>query len=306
MPNEGFAGALRSLDAPYYLDDTGRDIILGVEYRGTSHDGSSVAVVRLHDRIVKAMKDIDLFVGTLGARAHRGPGAGSLLGAGVTPTGDVFVVGPWSDGVLLAAHLASDGIVPSKRLRNIAVQSLSRLDEYRAAGVCHGMVMPQTVVLDKHDGVLLRWGGLFTALRVAGISPADIARLTAFGSYLAPELLRGDSEGVQSDVFSLGATLYEALTGRPPFGGRTTATVMAAVLADENDQPERISGDSFRTAILRAIEQDPHDRWRDSGHLREALTSALPVAIDVATGKKGCLSTVVLAVITLVALSVFS
>ena len=305
MSHEDFAHALRSLDAPYLLDGTGTDGVLGMEFSATGHDGASVTVIRLHDRIVESMRDVGAFLRLLGSRAHAAAGSpAGVLGAGVTPAGGVFIVAGRVAGETLAKRLARGESISSSDLLHIATRSVSRLEEHCGADGCHGLVMPHTVVLLTTGDVVLRWGGLFAALRAAGMSATDIARLLEFGSYLAPELAAGDKESVRSDVFSLGATLYEALTGRPPFGGRTTSTVMAAVLADDGQPREETRTELMRSAILRAIERDPDDRWPNAARFREALEPN-PVAVPVPTRKRrGCLGGAAAGAVALVLLSV--
>jgi hypothetical protein len=305
MSHEDFARALRSLDGPYFLDGAGTEGVLGSEFSATAQDGTSVTIIRLHDGIVSSMRDVDAFLRTLGSRSHTTADTrGGLLGAGVTPAGGVFVVAARDGGETLAERLARDGSIPSSDLRAIAIRSVSRLEEHCGTHGCHGLVMPHTVVLRAEGDVVLRWGGLFPALRAAGISATDIAHLLGFGSYLAPELSAGGKESVRSDVFSLGATLYEALTGRPPFGGRTTSTVMAAVLADDGQPKEPTRSGQLRSAILRAIERDPGDRWPDASRFREALEPAtVPVAVPTAK-RRGCLGPAAVAVMALVLWSV--
>jgi hypothetical protein len=305
MSHEDFAQALRSLDAPYLLDGIGTDGVLGSEFSATAHDGASVTIIRLHDRIVAPMRDVDAFVRVLGARAHTIAGTeGGLLGAGVTPAGGVFVVAARDGGETLAQRLAREESIPSPDLLVIAARGAARLEEHCGTHGCHGLVMPHTVVLGGTGGVLLRWGGLFPALRAAGISPIDIGRLLEFGSYLAPEVASGGRESGRSDVFSLGATLYEALTGRPPFGGRTTSTVMAAVLADDGQPREQTRPGQLRSAILRAIERDPDDRWPDAARFREALEPAADLAPVPKTKRRGCLGVAAATVVALVLWSV--
>jgi hypothetical protein len=304
MQNEDFAEALRSLDAPYFLDGEGSDSLLGTRYGATTPDGVSVSIVRLHDRIVTSMRDVNAFVGTLGSRAHQSTSSRGLLGAGITPGGGVFVVGIRDDGPTLADRLSREAIVSSTNLHEIAIQCATLLDSLSEAGACHGLIMPQTLLLDAQGKVTLRWGGLFTALRASGMSAVEIARLFQFGSYIAPELVEGAPESVQTDVFSLGATLYEALTGRPPFGGRTTATVMAAVLADSGEPREYSESDALRAAILRAIERDPHDRWRGARQFREALVPALGTTATAAVKRSGCFASLVLLCAILVILTI--
>jgi hypothetical protein len=289
MSNEDFGHALRSLDAPYLLDGGGTESVLGTEFSATAHDGASVTITRVHDRVVESMRDVDAFIRVLEARTHRVMGdAGVLLGAGVTPRGGVFVVGRRIDGETLSSRLARVGSIPTNDIREIGIRSAALLDEHCASSGCHGLVMPSTLVFDSQGEVRFRWAGLFTALRTAGVSTSDIARLLHFGSYLAPELESGVVESVRSDVFSLGATLYEALTGRPPFGGRTTSTVMAAVLADSGQPSARMTTDVVRSAVLRAIERDPHDRWPDGAHFREALAPTAAVEPTRTVKRRGC------------------
>lgn len=301
MSHEDFARALRSLDGPYLLDGTGTTGVLGSEFSATAHDGASVTIIRLHDQIARAMRDVNAFLRTLGSRSHATADSQvGLLGAGVTPAGSVFVVAARDAGETLAERLARHGSISSSDLLGIAIHSVSRLEELCSTQGCHGLVMPHTVVLRSRGDVVLRWGGLFAALRAAGVPASDIAQLLGFGSYLAPELRAGVSESVRTDVFSLGATLYEALTGRPPFGGRTTSTVMAAVLADDGQPREQAGPGQLRSAILRAIERDPDDRWPDAARFREALEPIVPAALVPTTKRRGCLGGAAVVAVALV------
>ena len=289
MTGEDFATALRLMDAPYFLDSDARSNALGIEYLATSHDGAVVTVTRLRNETTAAMRDVNGFLRTLGSRTHRTAHAGGLTGAGVTQAGAVFVVGPRSPGSSLAERLAVAGNLSSVELRDVAVRSATLLEELCSEEACHGLIMPESIVLGVDNAVSIRWGGLYAALRASGIPAVEIGHLLRFSNYLAPELSAGNAENARSDVFSLGATLYEALTGRPPFGGRTTATVMAAVLADTGEIRQSAGGERIRDAILRAIEQDPQDRWPDPHRFRDALLSPDMVEPMVAVQHRGCL-----------------
>lgn len=107
----------------------------------------------------------------------------------------------------------------------------------------------------------------------------------------------------RTDFYSLGATLYELLTGKPPFGGRTTSYVIAAVLADEPASPE---GDPLTKrvtdTVLRAIEKAPEDRWSSAAlfarALREEERPGTPIttpAVEAAQPRAGCMSVLAIA-----------
>jgi serine/threonine protein kinase len=304
MTSDDFAAALRLLDAPYLLDGEGHSNVVGIEYLATSHDGLAVTITRLHDELTAAMRSVDDFVGTLGSRTHRTTYSGGLIGAGVTLGGAVFVVGPRTRNGSLAERLSTTGNLTSGELRDLAIRAAALLEEVCREATCHGLIMPASVLVSSDNRVVLRWGGLFTALRASGIPVLEIGQLLRFTSYLAPELLSDITESAQTDVFSLGATLYEALTGRPPFGGRTTATVMAAVLADAGEVRQSTESERIRQAILRAIEQDPRDRWADAQQFRAALAPPAAESEVPPIQAKGCLSLVVLVICALVAYSI--
>lgn len=276
MTHEELSRALRALDAPYLIDADGRTSLLGTEFPATTADGRRVTVTRLDPALVAGLTDVDAFLDVFGNRQHRAVrDAGGTIGAGITPAGVVFVVhGGSREGESLAERLRRDGTVSSSELRAIADQVATQLLHEHSASLVHGLVYPETIRLGPDGRVTLGWSGLLSALRAGGLSAPEIGRRLRCTSYLAPEVLSGAAESVASDIYAVGATLYEAMTGRPPFGGRTTATVMAAVLSDDvTSQPDSAS-EVLTTTVLRAIEREPIDRWHDAGQFRAALVAA--------------------------------
>ena len=276
MTHEELSRALRALDAPYLIDADGRTSLFGTEFPATTADGHRVTVTRLDPALVAGLTDVDAFLDVFGNRQHRAVrhGAGTI-GAGITPAGVMFVVhGGSREGESLAERLRRDGIVPSSELRAIADQVVTQLVQEHSASLVHGLVYPETIRLGPDGRVTLSWSGLLSALRAGGLSAPEIGRRLHCTSYLAPEVMTGGAESVASDIYAVGAMLYEAMTGRPPFGGRTTATVMAAVLSDDvTSRPDNAS-DVLTTTVLRAIEREPIDRWHDAGQFRAALAAA--------------------------------
>jgi len=162
------------------------------------------------------------------------------------------------------------------------------------------LITPATVYVAGDGAVALRWQGLAPALRVAGVDTATIAREFGAESFFAPELRDHAPFDARTDIFALGATIYSALTGRPPFGGRTTATVMAVVLADDGAPATTVTG-TLTAALLRAIEHDPADRWRDFRQFHDALSpksneSSSRAAEPAAAARRGCAGTAALVI----------
>lgn len=286
MTHEEFSHALRALGAPYLIDSDGRASLFGIEFPATTADGRRVTVTRLDPALIAGLEDVNAFLHVFAERQHRAVhDAVSTIGAGITQDGAVFVVHDGAhDGESLADRLRRNGSVPSAELRTIAERIAELLLHEHAAALVHGLVCPETIRLGSAGRVSLSWSGFFSALRAGGLSSSEIGRRLRCTSYLAPELLAGTRENVTSDIYAVGAALYEAMTGRPPFGGRTTATVMAAVLSDDL-APQPDSGTDLLTAsILRAIEREPIDRWHDAGQFHAALVAGDHPATGIQAG----------------------
>jgi serine/threonine-protein kinase len=154
-----------------------------------------------------------------------------------------------------------------------------------AAGLVHGSITTERITKTAR-GAVLRDFGLFDALTCGGLESRDVAILLSDPAFVSPEVRMGAVPDERSVVFSLGAALYELLTGKPPYGGRTTSFVMAAVLSDSAEYreldgvstAEPAPGDRAEPvveALIRAIEQAPEDRWPSAGAFAVALAAGI-------------------------------
>ena len=283
MSPDEFALALRVLEAPLFLDNRGTETPLGVEFTATTSDGKSVFVTQLSPALNSCVTDPDAFVRMLGRYGYQG--------AGITESGQLYYLELPPQGVTLAQRLASTGSVPAAELTAIATATIDVLMRLELRGDVHGMVTPGAVHLLDTGSVSLRWPGLIPALCAAGVPPAVIVEALDIAPFIAPEVQRGAPSGTAADIFALGTTLYAGLTGRPPFGGRTTATMMAAVLADDTAPVTRVA-DTLTTVLLRAIETSPDDRWRDLQQFHDALDTEFAAAArsgEKVSARRGCL-----------------
>jgi eukaryotic-like serine/threonine-protein kinase len=172
-----------------------------------------------------------------------------------------------------AARMSLDDKVWVMRAVALAIHEAHRL------GIVHRDVKPSNVMVDRtEDG---RWFPVVMDFGLARQGSSD-ARLTASGAplgtpaYMSPEQARGESASIdrRSDVYGLGATLYELLTGRPPFFSESVAVALAQVIHDEPLAPSRVSRSvprDLETIALGCLAKDPAQRYPSARALADDL-----------------------------------
>nr|WP_277350012.1 serine/threonine-protein kinase [Nonomuraea sp. FMUSA5-5] len=149
-----------------------------------------------------------------------------------------------------------DGPLPPARVAGIGLRMIEALSAAHASGILHRDVKPANVMLTDDGRVLLTDFGIAT---IAGdVALTQTGLLSGSPGYIAPERLRGEPDGPPADLWSLGATLYLAVEGAPPFSRHNEAAVLAAVLMQE-PAPFRLAG-PLGPALAAILEKDPARR----------------------------------------------
>ena len=189
--------------------------------------------------------------------------------------GHLFYVMPYVEGESLGERIEREKQLPVEEGVRIAREVASALDYAHRHGVIHPDIKPANILLQDGTALVSDFG---IALAV---SNAGGARLTETGLslgtpyYMSPEQATGDRQlDARSDVYSLGAVLYEMLTGDPPHTGSTAQAVIAAVVTE---QPRDVAARRPRIAphvaeaVHRALEKLPADRFATAADLARAL-----------------------------------
>jgi hypothetical protein len=176
-------------------------------------------------------------------------------------------------------RLASEGPLPPDEVLNIGRELLGGLRVVHDRGLVHCDVTPANVMLGPGPAKLIDFG---IASRPHDGNHDD----TNIGSlrFMSPEQLRGEALSPASDLFSLGAVLYDALTGRPPYAGETPDEITAAHSAGGVRPPSTLVDGvpgSLDEAILQALRRDPDARFTSADAMEASLAAS---AGDIATG----------------------
>ncbi|MRH89058.1 protein kinase [Nocardia sp. SYP-A9097] len=171
--------------------------------------------------------------------------------------------------------------LPPERAVHIVTEAARGLDAAHAAGLLHRDVKPANILVspepDGPDRVLVTDFGIARAI-------GDSTELTMAGevlatvAYAAPEQLRGETLDHRVDIYALGATLYQLLTGSTPFPYMSAAAVMQAHLVEPPPLPSVVNPalpQYLDRVIARAMAKEPDQRYRDCGELAEAAAAAL-------------------------------
>jgi TolB-like protein/predicted Ser/Thr protein kinase/tetratricopeptide (TPR) repeat protein len=191
---------------------------------------------------------------------------------------ELFIAMEFLEGESLAERLVRGPLAIPEAVE-ISLEILSALNALHEAGIVHRDLKPSNVFLTPH-GVRILDFGLARAMpsEITGSQEATESQLTQEGAivgtlaYMAPEQVRGEPVDARTDLFALGAVIFEMLMGRRAFPGRTPMEIYHCTLYE---QPPALGGSPAATAadrvIRRALAKRPEDRYARASEMAEAL-----------------------------------
>jgi non-specific serine/threonine protein kinase len=169
-------------------------------------------------------------------------------------TAGLFIAMELLEGDTLAEQLQRGPLSVADAV-SVGLEILAALAALHARGIVHRDLKPSNVFRTPHGVKLLDFGLARPELERAMTAATDITRTGAIMGtprYMAPEAIRGETVDARSDLFAVGAMLFEMLSGRPAFDGRSVADVIHATVYE---QPPALSGSSTVAAVDRVIRQ---------------------------------------------------
>lgn len=153
--------------------------------------------------------------------------------------GNYYIVMELVEGITLKEYIAKKGKLSVREATSIAIQVCMGLAAAHDQGIVHRDVKPQNICISTDGKVKV------TDFGIARAASSNTISANAMGSvhYSSPEQVRGGYSDARSDIYSLGITLYEMVTGRVPFDGETTVAIAIKHLQDEMEPPTKYTPD---------------------------------------------------------------
>ncbi len=194
--------------------------------------------------------------------------------------GESYLVMELLEGESLADRLAK-GPLPLEQVLRYGTQIADGLDKAHRQGIIHRDVKPGNIMLTKSGAKLLDFGLAKTDASVIDVSSATEHRpLTEEGTilgtfqYMAPEQLEGVPADARTDIFALGALLYEMATGKRAFDGKTKTSLIAAIVSAEPapmSHVQPLTPPALEHVVRKCLAKEPDDRWQSAHDIAEEM-----------------------------------
>ena len=243
--------------------------------RDVKHD--RMVALKILEPELAAVMGVERFLAEIRVTAHlQHPNLLPLFDSGEAPNGSLYYVMPFVEGETLRHRLTRDKQLPVEEAVRITTAIASALDYAHRHGIIHRDLKPENVLFHEGQPLVADFGIALAAAHAGGQRITQTGVSLGTPSYMSPEQATGDRtiDG-RTDIYSLGAMLYEMLTGEPPHTGSTAQAIIARVLT-EKPRPVRSVRPAVpmyvEAAVERALEKMPADRWDTAGAFCDALS----------------------------------
>ncbi len=188
--------------------------------------------------------------------------------------GLLYYVTEHVEGESLRRLLRRKKRLSAEEAAEIASHVAAALDHAHGQGIVHRDLRPENILLPVGQAVVADFG-VARAVRMAGgeqITETVFSKAKPY--YISPEQVLGDEVDERSDLYSLGATLFEVVTGEKPFEGETAQQIVGQHIAKPVREPREVESTVpawFSSVIVRCLQKAPEDRFQSAAEVLEAL-----------------------------------
>jgi len=251
----------------------------------------TVAVKILHAKLKNRKDLVSRFRREARAMSHlTHPNTVKVFMYGELETGELYIVMEYLEGRNLNQVVRREGPLTTQRAIPVLIQVCGALEEAHQLGMVHRDLKPENIFLTTSGGMkdfakVLDFGLAKVTereLRPGSIMLTQEGMVFGTPEFMSPEQAQGMTLDHRSDIYSLAIILYEALTGKLPFDGRSSMEyIQLHVTKPPIPLDERLPDKTFPaglgTVIAKALQKEPQDRWSSAAEFAEALR---PFAAD--------------------------
>lgn len=193
----------------------------------------------------------------------------------IVDEGDLhYIVLEYIEGETLNKYIKKKGKLSNEETVNISKQIAEGLEAAHLKGIIHRDIKPQNIIIDKNNVVKITDFGIARAIT------STTKNISVIGTvhYISPEQIRNEQVDYRSDIYSLGCTMYEMITGQTPFKGDDSMSIIVAHLRDNVDKPSKINKDIYKSLekiILKATRVLPRERYQNITDMIDDLNKAI-------------------------------
>ncbi len=258
---------------------------MGTVYRAEHVQISKVMAIKLlHRELERNPENVTRFHREAESASRLNhPNTVHVFDFGRTKSGSLYLVMEYVDGDDLGKVLDKDGPMPFGRVAYLCAQVAGSVSDAHAAGIVHRDLKPENIVIaEGRDGELAKVLDFGLAKLFEGNVEAQVTSSgTIVGTpyYMSPEQIQGQELDGRSDVYALGAIMYECVVGRPPFEAPNPVGILSKHLSEQPLRPSArsplsVPGEADEI-IMRCLEKDPDHRYQTAEELRQDLIAYL-------------------------------
>ena len=192
-----------------------------------------------------------------------------------------YLVMEYLHGQTLAARLGKARLTEAEAVR-LAIQICAGLDYLHRKGVVHRDLKPENVMLCDDGSIRIMDFGIAKSQDARRLTFAGFTAPMGTPDYIAPEQVQGKRGDARTDIYSLGAMLYEMATGVPPYEGDNVYVVMNARLTGDPQAPRSrnpLLSPQIEEIILHALERNPSNRFSSAAAMKAELNDYSEVSL---------------------------
>ena len=203
---------------------------------------------------------------------------------GDTEDGSSYIAMEYVPGGTLKERIVAEGPLDARLAAGYGYQVAEALGTAHAKGVVHRDIKPQNVLITASGGAKVGDFGIARAASAAGVAQTKTGAVMGTAGYMSPEQALGEPATPESDLYSLGVVLYEAVTGTLPFTADNPVAVSMKHVNEAPRPPRDLNPavpDGMNAVIMKLLAKNPEDRYPGAEALAEDLwqvRSGLPVA----------------------------